>query len=42
MATKHGTSVAVYGCPDCGGSIEFEAGSWQCPDCAYAPRHGAD
>ncbi|MFB6139986.1 MAG: hypothetical protein ABEJ26_06080 [Halosimplex sp.] len=42
MATQQYTGVGVYECPDCSGEIAFEHQSWECADCGYAPRHGAD
>lgn len=42
MATQQYTGVEAYRCPDCEGEIAFEHQSWQCSECGYVPRHGAD
>ncbi|WP_436923315.1 hypothetical protein [Halosimplex amylolyticum] len=42
MATQQYATVGDYTCPDCDGEIDFEHQSWQCGDCGYVPRHGAD
>ncbi|WP_268895816.1 hypothetical protein [Halosimplex salinum] len=42
MATQQYTGVGAYRCPDCDGEIAFEHQAWECEDCGYAPRHGAD
>jgi ribosomal protein L37AE/L43A len=42
MATHQQTTAVVTQCPECTTSITFEDGTWQCPDCGHAARHGAD
>lgn len=44
MATRAPEVDAIesYGCPSCDGTVRHSGGLWECTDCGYAPRHGAD
>ncbi|WP_331233208.1 hypothetical protein [Natronorarus salvus] len=32
----------TYSCPRCHGRLTPVRESWNCEDCGFAPRHGAD
>ncbi|MDR5674607.1 hypothetical protein RH858_15885 [Halalkaliarchaeum sp. AArc-GB] len=42
MAASQHRTEETYRCPSCGGTLAYKQQSWQCRDCRFGPKHGAD